>query len=178
MSDKKSTTEQNAEKESPLILTNLKIISSLKPGDKLTSKDNILVIDTSYVTQGAYRWINGDSRSSSVEFIKKVMDKAYNIIDNIYMAEFEKDAEIPGKKNYYSKREVNTTYFKDGNSQQLQAYSIELTNAIKGLQNLKVTYKDDIATCSKIDVVVDKISIRIKKINNLLTINQGGDRTN
>ena len=61
-------------------------------------------------------------------------------------------------------------YFKTDNSQQLQILSSELVNCVKGLQNLKLTYVSDISICSRIDLIIDKITIRTNKINKLLTI--------
>ena len=52
----------------------------------------------------------------------------------------------------------------------LQRFSIELGNTVAGLGNLKATYKDDSLTKSKIDLIIDKIKIRIEKINKLLRI--------
>ena len=45
-----------------------------------------------------------------------------------------------------------------------------MINAVKGLENLKITYKDDILTVSKLDLIIEKINTRIEKINKLLLI--------
>jgi len=153
-----------------IILTNLKIISNLKPNDKLTSNDGILVIDTPCYTQGVYRWWNQDSRTSTMTELEGLVNKAFEIIDHIYSSEIKEATGGDIENNYYYKHSQPDHYFKNENSQQLQTFSSELQNTVKGLQNLKITYKDDISICSKIDVMIEKIDIRIKKINQLLTI--------
>ncbi len=35
-----------------------------------------------------------------------------------------------------------------------------LLNSIKGLENLKITYKNDIKTIAKIDLIIEKINIK------------------
>jgi len=154
------------------VLTNLKILSNIKTNDKL-SKDvnNVLIIDTPYIGQGITRWWHSNSRDETIKNLENIITDTFKLIDNVYSSEF---TDLPGndiENNYYYKHSLPTNYFKSENSQQLQTFSIELTNSIKGLENLKLTYKCDISVCSKIDVLIEKINIRIKKVNGLLTIN-------
>ena len=160
------------------VLTNLKIVSNLKPNDKLTSANGILVIDTPYYTQGVYRWWNQDSRTNTMTDLEDLVNKAFEIIDHIYSSEIKNATGNDIENNYYYKHSQPDTYFKNENSQQLQNFSSELQNTIKGLQNLKITYKEDISICSKIDVMIEKIGIRIKKINQLLTIKPNINKLN
>ena len=150
------------------ILTNLKILSSIKPNEKLTKTNNILVIDPPTYIQGAYRWWNSDSRSDSMNEIENIIETSFSLIDEIYTNELEGNT-TNNNDNYYSKRIMPQTFFQNENSARLQTFSIELTNSIKGLQNLKLTYGSDISVCSKIDVLIDKINKRINKITKLLT---------
>ena len=154
------------------VLTNLKILSNLKTNDKLSKDDkNILIIDSPYYGQGVARWWYSDSRDETMKHLENIINNSFKLIDNIYSSEFKDITGNDIENNYYYKHTIPKNYFKSENSQQLQVFSIELTNSIKGLENLKLTYKNDIAICSKIDVLIEKINIRIKKINNLLTIN-------
>ena len=152
------------------VLTNLKIIAKVSPNDKLTVIDGILVIDQPQWGQGMVRWWRLDSRSNSMSEIEKLIEDSFTIIDNIYSSEVMINSGTDIKNNFYYKRTIPQTYFETENSHQLQTFSVELTNSVKGLQNLKLTYKSDISICSKIDVIIEKISIRISKINKLLTI--------
>lgn len=158
-----------------VIITNLKIISNLKPNDKLTVREEILDIDKPHYYQGVNRWWNDDSRTSTLTELERIINKAFCIIDEIYKNEVHTKA-VSGSSeedNYYEKTTPvpsSSVYFKNENSHQLQTFSLELKNSIKGLQNLQMTYKSDITVCSKIDVIIEKINIRIKKIDSLLTI--------
>ena len=152
------------------VLTNLKIISNVNINDKLTLVNNILVIDPPQYIQGIIRWWRSDSRENSMNGIEEIISNVFNIIDNIYNDEVN-EINSEGMPNFYHKRDLPKNYFKNEHSLQLQTFTNELTNSIKGLQNLKITYQTDISICSKIDVLIDKINIRINKINKLLTIN-------
>tara|TARA_Y100000385_G_C13080050_1_gene633404 strand:- start:1416 stop:1979 length:564 start_codon:yes stop_codon:yes gene_type:complete len=152
------------------VLTNLKIISSLKPNEKLTKNGSIFIIDPPTYVQGAYRWWNNDSRIDSMNHIESMIELSFSLIDDIFTSEVEMSTGSTNDNNYYHKRIMPQTYFQNENSARLQNFSIELTNSIKGLQNLKLTYHSDISVCSKIDVLIDKINIRLSKIAKLLTI--------
>jgi len=169
-SDNESTTKPEIQLNIENVITNLKIISNLKPNDKLTIKKSLLSIDTPYYSQGMYRWWNQDSRTSTMVELEKIINDTFTIIDNIYSAELHEKTGGKNIESTYYKNSLPQTYFQNENSQQLQTFSSELTNTIKGLQNLKLTYRKDISICSKIDVMIEKINIRIKKINQLLTI--------
>jgi len=152
------------------ILTNLKILSNIKPNDKLSNNGDLLIIDQAEYTQFIKRWWHSDSRKSTLESIENLIDSTFVTIDKIYNSEINSSTNISIDNNYYYKRTIPENYFQTDNSQQLQIMSSELSNAIRGLQNLKLTYNGDISICSKIDIIIDKINLRTSKINKLLTI--------
>ena len=45
----------------------------------------------------------------------------------------------------------------------------EIKNCITGLNNLKLTYKSDIQTVSSIDVIIEKLNVRVKKMTSVLS---------
>lgn len=154
------------------VLTNLKILSNIRPNDKLSNdNEGTLIIDKPYMFQGAVRWWYSDSRDNTVEHLEKIIQDTFKIIDQVYSSEITQNNGSDIENNYYYKHSLPNNYFKSENSAQLQRFSNELNNTIKGLENLKITYKNDIKICSRVDVIVEKINIRIKKINGLLTIN-------
>ena len=129
------------------------------------------IIDSPYIGQGVVRWWYSDSRDESIKNLEAIINDTFNLIDSVYLSEVGGSSESDIENNYYYKHSLPKDYFKSENSQQLQTFSIELKNSIKGLENLKLSYKDDISVCSRIDVLIEKINIRIKKVNGLLTIN-------
>ena len=61
--------------------------------------------------------------------------------------------------------------FKSENSTILLTFVTEIQNAIIGLNNLKQTYKLDISTVSSLEMIIEKLNVRAKKVTNILTIN-------
>ena len=164
------------ENQFDLIVRNLKIISSIKPNDKIIKKGNTIKIDTPYIYQGISRYWNGDSRKESLNQIEHLIETTFNKIDLIYSNEIEhRTGGLNGSNNYYNK---GHSYFETENTQKLQIFSNELKNSIGGLNSLKQTYNVDISICSRIEVVIEKINLRIKKIQELFKINITNERDN
>ena len=134
------------------ILTNLKIISRIKKGEKMITNNMIMEIDNRYL-QWVRRWWEQNSRVSTIDFFNKILDRAFQIIDETY--------DNKDKQNYY---------FNEENSRILQKFSLELSNARQGINNLKETYADDETTKSQLDIMDEKINQRIEKIQKVLTI--------
>ena len=150
-----------------LIIRNLKILTNIKPNDKLIKHGDTIKIDAPYLYQGLSRYWNGDSRKSSLEHIENLIEESFTMIDLIYGDEIER--RTGGMNNYYN--QSSQQYFETENSQKLSIFSTELQNVLKGLNHLKQTYHSDISICSRIDVVIEKINLRIKKIQELFQIN-------
>jgi len=150
-----------------LIIRNLKILANIKPNDKLVKHGDTIKIDRPYLYQGMSRYWNGDSRKSSLQHIENLIEESFTMIDLIYGDEIEK--RTGGMNNYYN--QSSRQYFETENSQKLNIFSTELQNVLKGLNHLKQTYHSDISICSRIDVVIEKINLRIKKIRELFQIN-------
>ena len=142
------------------VFINLKIFSRIKKQDKLCFSGDSLEIDNRYVAF-IRRWFNSDDRNKSIEYINAIIQRVFTIVDETYSNEQNKTG--VNKSNDISP-------FKEENSNLLQRFSIELSNTITGLENLKKTYNDDSLIKSNLDLVIDKIKIRIDKINKLLRI--------
>jgi len=142
------------------VFINLKIFSKIKKHDKLCFSGNSLEIDNRYAAFFR-RWFSSDDRSKSIEYINAIIKRVFTIVDQTYNNERSK--EIKQNSNQISP-------FKEENSNLLQRFSIELTNTMTGLDNLKKTYDDDSLIKSNLDLIMDKIKIRIDKINKLLRI--------
>jgi len=140
------------------VLVNLKIFSKIKKYDKLCFSGESLEIDNRYAAF-VRRWLSSDDRAKSIEYINAVINRAFIIVDKTYDSE----------RNTQNST-IDKSPFKEENSNLLQRFSIELGNTVVGLGNLKSTYKEDSLTKSKIDLIIDKIKIRIEKINKLLKI--------
>ena len=49
-------------------------------------------------------------------------------------------------------------------------FLIEITNVIKGIDNLKITYNTDITILTELNIIQDKLKQRLDKLNNKLQI--------
>ena len=136
------------------ILLDLKIISQIKENDKLVTSKDLLEIDNSYF-QSIKRYWNNDNRFSSIEYIKDTVNRTLDFTDTTLNNTNINDKNI----------------FMENNSHILQRFLVEMTNAIKGLDNLKLTYNTDITITSAIDIYKEKLTMRIEGIQNILTIN-------
>lgn len=144
------------------VFINLKIFSKIKKHDKLCFSGNSLEIDNRYAAF-LRRWFSSDDRSKSIDYINAIIKRVFAIVDETYSNEKTKDSKNKNINNQISP-------FKEENSNLLQRFSIELTNTMTGLDNLKKTYDDDSLIKSNLDLIMDKIKIRIDKINKLLKI--------
>ena len=141
------------------VFINLKIFSRIKKYDKLCFSGEALEIDTRYAIF-IRRWLSNDDRAITISYINAIIDTVFSIVHITYINE----------KNGISTKKKDESPFKEENSNLLQRFSIELGNTITGLENLKITYKEDSLVKSQLDLVIDKIKIRIDKINKLLKI--------
>lgn len=142
------------------VFINLKIFSKIKKHDKLCFSGNSLEIDNRYAAFFR-RWFSSDDRSKSIDYINAIIKRVFAIVDETYSNEKTKESKTINNKS---------SPFKEENSNLLQRFSIELTNTMTGLDNLKKTYDDDSLIKSNLDLIMDKIKIRIDKINKLLKI--------
>ena len=82
------------------------------------------------------------------------MSNTYSIIDNIF--------ESIGSSNILS----------NSNAIKLQRLNIELNNASKGIDNLKLTYVEDITVQSQLSIINEQLQLRLKQINESMKIHK------
>jgi hypothetical protein len=125
------------------LLTNLKLLSHLKQHDKLTcdNKNDVVEIDSRYYLQGIRRWICGDTRTETINFIDKLVVSAEYLSENLILSK-----NIDDKHN-------------------LKILTEDLISSKNGLNNLKITYFDDKLFVSRIENYLEKIKLRIDKNN-------------
>lgn len=151
--------EQNVEKNDDQIekvLLNLKILAEIKEGDKLyLDEDERLMIDNSYI-QCIQRPLYGQSRDRTIKFVKTLVNEAIDIVETTIKEE------LNGLNNGLNK------YLKEDNLHLIQRFIKELGGSMKGLNNLKITYRTDTAASSSIDLILEKIGITLDKTNSQL----------
>jgi hypothetical protein len=149
------------------ILLNLKIIGSIREKDRLSKDENdVLEIENNDTLQGVRRWWLGRSRRETLNAIRKVIQGSFRITDSTLEQEQSRRKTVP---TFYRNKK-GSQYFHEDNSNLLQRFLIEMTNSLRGLDNLKQTYSDDVAIHSEINILKEQLELRIKKINSILKI--------
>lgn len=150
-------------------ISNLKILAKIKPKDKLYYQEEKFWIDEPKYLQGVSRWWHEGSRKDTLKSLGDFTDVVFKTIDAIYNTESNTNSdEIT---NTYYSNIASSTVFKEENSNLLIQFTQEMNNAASGLGNLKSTYKDDITTVSSLEIIIEKINVRVNKINSILSIN-------
>lgn len=139
----------------------LKIISSIRSGQKLkqssSNPNQPISIDKNQWSSSISRWWNGDSRTTSVQVLRKRFNNVFDNIDAAYKA-------------HTNPSSTDKNVFKRSPKDILKDYSRELTGAEKGLRHLCETYKSDIPISSELQVMLESILIRKQTIDNMFTI--------
>ena len=97
------------------ILLNLKMISLIKPQDKLYLEDGLLKIDIPAMMQGIVRWINDYSRLKTMDDIEGLINATQSFVENNL------------KKQERSEED----------NRECQKILVEVSKSIIGIQNLK-----------------------------------------
>ena len=142
------------------LILNLKIISKLKPGYKLSIKENNgqvndVYIDTSYF-QYLYRMFSDNSRDHTTKFLE-MLDKEIT----------KKIEELVKEENY-----TDSNMFLNSKENILLNLSHNLNLSLVGLNNLINTYTNDEYTISKIEMIINNFELKIRKISNILKVNK------
>jgi len=144
------------------MLENLNILSTIETGDKISwYEDKFFVYKWDYY-QGLRRWWNSDSRSISITKLEEFIEEVFKTIDDII------SKEIPNSNpNSYYIRNKNTkksNTLKDETKEYIKSLLEAIMKSQSGIQNLKQTYDSDLAICSTLDIIIEKINVRTKKI--------------
>lgn len=138
-------------------ILNLKIISKIKPNDKLLANNNLLEIDSPHILQSVNRWYNNESRSITIEKLNIILEGTFKITKILLENE---------KKNKDDDKSLE-----ENNSQIFQTLILEMKNSLVGLENLKKTYSEDILISSQLDLLINKLNTRIDKMSKFFKIN-------
>ena len=133
-----------------VIMLNLKMLSSINPNDKLYLEDRLFKIDSPKIIQGFTRWFNDYSRTKTMENIDDLVGLTTIYVDAI----FKKTQRTPDDNRI------------------CQNILVEISNVIKGLQNLKITYSNDTFIQSKLEIIQDKFNVCKNNLSNKLTVSE------
>ena len=162
MNDSESNTFlDNLDAKKDNIILNLKIISNIEKLDKISTSSDKILIDPPHLLQSIYRTYNGDSRSTTIEKIDEIIKEVFDFTNDLLETQ-----SLP----WWNNNTTTEIKFKNDIISVFQELILHLNNSIGGLQNLKLTYINDVSICSNIDLIISKIQNRINKINNIMTL--------
>jgi len=148
-------------------LLNLKILSEVNKNEKIYVNQDNIEIDNGFL-QAARRWYYSQDRTTTLNRIEIIINETFSITGIILNEEVNKGNILSGN-DYYDKK-CNNKLFQNDNSAKLQNFLIEMSKVGKGLDNLKQTYNLDVSISSRIDIVKERLDLRIKKIKEILKI--------
>ena len=151
-SETKNRTERRDDKKEPdrtkdvnigYILTELKFISEIKPGNKLCYENREMNIDSSYFP-ALSRWVNNYNRKETVDVLESIYTKTFKLVDVLVLNQRKNINHIQDYKN----------------TDLLQELIKHMENSLDGLSSLKLTYNDDKHTSSRLETLIKKIGLQ------------------
>ena len=131
------------------ILLNLKMLSLIKPDDKLYTENNLIKIDSPKIIQGIVRWLNDYSRNNTMDDIDSLITETTQYVTEI----------------------LSKTERTEEDNRNCQKILVEVTKAFTGIQNLKITYKVDTFIQSKLDIINEKMLEIKNELSKQLQVN-------
>jgi len=119
------------------LLTSLKVISMIKEGQKVCVRNGHLTLEvqSTGVVTSVRRWINRDSRQTTVHYIKSVIQNSISVCKT-------------------SKNQLSTGKLVLG-----------MDEALIGINSLVVTYADDATISATLQVLRDRITTELKSLH-------------
>ena len=161
------------------LFINLKVLSELKPGQKLYTEGDYLVLDDglSY-KQIITRWWLNETREKTLKKIQEVIRSSIycgqNAINSEIMS-FPEMSKGKGEDMRLSKKvEVRQwemardKYLQMDNRGLLRSLVRKMESSLVGLKNLKDTYKDDATICAKLDLESELVERQVERFSQFL----------
>ena len=153
-----NTTNLDSETLVNYFYDNLFGISKIEEGFKIyVTPDNIITPEEPYMFQGLWRYYNNISRNDAVLVIGKLFDNIERYYNSLYI----KTCIL---KNKEKKINMPPNVVKE------YALIIEKMNgALYGINNLKLTYKDDANTSKELDTIIENATKMIDHFTDIST---------
>jgi len=138
--------------------TNLFGLSKIEAGFKLyITSDNIITPDEPYMFQGLWRYYNNIGRNDAVLIIGKLFDNIERYYNSLYI----KTCIL---KNKEKKINMPLNVVKE-----YELIIEKMNGALYGINNLKITYKDDANTSKELDTIIENANKMIKHFTDIST---------
>lgn len=118
------------------IISRLKFISKIQKNEKVNVK-SLMVQGDSLIARISRTFINTDNRNNTFNFITNTIKRGFEIL-TLY----------GNQHTNFSKTMVDNIL-------------IDIESCLKGLENLKTTYQDDVMYCCKLETLIQDINARL-----------------
>lgn len=128
------------------ILSKLKVVAKIQSGHKILIDDDqihIIEVDKNNMDR-LKKWWSGETRYTTLSKLRALYLEVNDLIQDYGQC-------------------VNT------NSISLERLKLEITNSIRGLENLMITYKEDRMIVSELETLVENYKLLIRSINDLIS---------
>ena len=130
------------------ISKNLNVIGQIQLHSKINIRNgNIFIEEQWWGVAPVKRYVMGDNRYDTLEFIRTLIHGAFVISDRIIL---DKD--------------INSKYLSI-----LKRIGNDLKKSIEGINNIKDTYLSDARITSSVEVLIDNINVQNKKIDGFIS---------
>lgn len=130
------------------ISKNLNVIGQIQLHSKINIRNgNIYIEEQWWGVAPVKRYVMGDNRYDTLEFIRTLIHGAFVISDRIIL---DKD--------------INSKYLSI-----LKRIGNDLKKSIEGINNIKDTYLSDARITSSVEVLIDNIDVQNKKIDGFIS---------
>lgn len=142
------------------ILVQLRIVSKIPEGGKLCTSDAIQIETSRSYCQPMKRWLWGESRESTVQKLKDLVDNVIcisnTIIDSRFLAIHQRSDDAPSRHDLDQHLRMLTN---------LHELSDNIENSMKGFANLHQTYHNDATVTSKLENMMHALNTQNDLIN-------------
>ena len=138
--------------------TNLCGLSKIEDGFKIyITPDNIIIPEEPYMFQGLWRYYNNISRNDAVLVIGKLFDNIERYYNSLYIKTCilkHKEKKINMPPNVVKEYDIIIE---------------KMNGALYGINNLKLTYKNDDNTIKELDTIIENANKMIKHFTDIST---------
>ena len=145
------------------LLCDLKIIGSLRVGDRISQSGGALLIMHPSLFGSFWRAARGESRNTSISAITACFGEALALGDEYTLA-WKRSFHVDGAPS----DAVASTRLKDRSIHFLS----EIEGATLGLRHMKLTYAEDLSVSARINVLMEKIMTQINIFKDILGISR------
>lgn len=149
------------------ILVNLRVISKIKPQDKIDVWDARIYVVTPTYLRSLKRLLCRQNRQTSIDFIRKIINDSIEFSNALMNAKRQEHNSTTQSKSFVTEYNDNISWSNECNLRDLFE---ELTKCKNGLENLKVTYDDDATSVSQIEVISNNINNQVKAIQKFMAV--------